>query len=71
LKPVLQPGKEYSYTKNYSFKEKYSMKNKLFQLSLSGAKINRQHVQFVLTLIALALLVLGIGAPMDGGGING
>ena len=47
------------------------MKNKLFQLGLSGAKINRQHVQFILTLIALALLVLGIGAPMDGGGASG
>ena len=47
------------------------MKNKLFQLSISGTKINRQHVQFILTLIALALLVLGIGAPMDGGGASG
>jgi hypothetical protein len=46
------------------------MKNNLFQLSLSGAKINRQHLQLVLTLIALALLVLGVGAPMDGGGIS-
>ena len=40
------------------------MKSKLFQLH----KINRQHVQLILTLIALAMLVLGIGAPMDGGG---
>lgn len=47
------------------------MKNKLFRLSLSGAKINRQHVQFIFTIIALLLLVLGIGAPMDGGGIIG
>ena len=47
------------------------MKNKLFQISLSGAKINRQHLQIILTLIALALLVLGVGAPMDGGGIAG
>ena len=46
------------------------MNNKLFQLGLSGSKINRQHVQFILTLIALVLLVLGIGAPMDGGGIT-
>jgi hypothetical protein len=43
------------------------MKNTLLQL---GTKINRQHVQLILTLIALALLVLGIGAPMDGGGIS-
>lgn len=47
------------------------MKNKLFQISLSGAKINRQHVQIILTVIALALLVLGAGAPMDGGGAIG
>ena len=44
------------------------MKNTLLQL---GTKINRQHIQLILTLIALALLVLGVGAPMDGGGING
>ena len=41
------------------------MKFTLLQL---GTKINRQTVQLILTLIALALLVLGIGAPMDGGG---
>jgi hypothetical protein len=44
------------------------MKNTLLQL---GTKINRQHIQLILTLIALALLVLGVGAPMDGGGISG
>jgi hypothetical protein len=44
------------------------MKHTLLQI---GVKINRQHVQFILTLIALALLVLGIGAPMDGGGVGG
>jgi type III secretory pathway component EscS len=43
------------------------MKYTLLQL---GTKINRQTIQFILTLIALALLVLGIGAPMDGGGGN-
>jgi len=42
------------------------MKHTLLQLT----KVNRQHVQMILTLIALALLVLGIGAPMDGGGIS-
>jgi hypothetical protein len=44
------------------------MKYTLLQL---GTKVNRQHIQFILTLIALVLLVLGVGAPMDGGGING
>lgn len=43
------------------------MKYTLLQL---GSKFNRQHIQFILTLIALALLILGIGAPMDGGGIS-
>jgi hypothetical protein len=41
------------------------MKYTLLQL---GTKINRQHIQLVVTLIALILLVLGVGAPMDGGG---
>ena len=43
------------------------MKYTLLQL---GSKFNRQHLQLILTLLALALLVLGIGAPMDGGGIT-
>jgi hypothetical protein len=38
------------------------------RLILLGTKINRQHLQLILTLVALALLVLGVGAPMDGGG---
>ena len=46
------------------------MKFQLLQISRLGTKVNRQIVQFVLTLIALALLVLGIGAPMDGGGVS-
>jgi hypothetical protein len=46
------------------------MKNKFAFTALSITKINRQHVQLVLTLIALAMLVLGAGAPNDGGGPN-
>jgi len=38
------------------------------QLILLGTKFNRQHLQLVLTIIALVTLVLGVGAPMDGGG---
>lgn len=30
-------------------------------------KINRQHVQVALTIVSLALLVLGVGAPSDTG----
>jgi len=38
------------------------------QLILLGTKFNRQHLQVALTIIALVMLVLGVGAPMDGGG---
>ena len=44
------------------------MKNKLTFLVVSAQKIDRQHIQFVLTLIALGMLVIGVGAPVDGGG---
>ena len=70
LKPVLKPRKEYAYINNYQIEENFQMKNKLSQLSLLGTKINRRHVQLIWAIIALALLVLGIGAPADGGGIS-
>ena len=44
------------------------MKNQLAFLAFSAQKINRQHVQLVLMVIALAMLVLGVGAPTDGSG---
>lgn len=44
------------------------MKNKLSYLSVLGTKVTRQHLQLIWTIIVLALLVLGIGAPTDGGG---
>jgi len=47
------------------------MKNKLSQLGLFSTQVNRQHLQLFWTLIALALLVLGIGAPHAGGGGTG
>ncbi len=43
------------------------MKTQLFKLSLFAQKINRQHVQFTLALLALILFVLGAGAPIDSG----
>jgi hypothetical protein len=46
------------------------MKNKLALLLLSFQKINRKHIQLVLVIITLAMLVLGIGAPEDGGGVR-
>jgi len=44
------------------------MKNQLALLAFSAQKINRQHIQLILTIVALAMLVLGLGAPTDGGG---
>ena len=39
------------------------MKNKIVRFALFAGKINRQHVQLAFALLALAMLVLGIGAP--------
>lgn len=48
------------------------MKNKinLAIISLSNiySKINRQHVQLFFVLLSLVMLVIGVGAPEDGGG---
>jgi hypothetical protein len=44
------------------------MKNKLALFALSTQKINRQHIQLVLVLVSLAMLVLGVGAPLAEGG---
>ena len=44
------------------------MNAKLAQFAVLTSKINRQHIQIVMALLALAMLVLGIGAPSDGGG---
>jgi hypothetical protein len=46
------------------------MKNQIAQLALLSTKVNRQHIQFVLAILALAMLLLGIGAPLEGGGVN-
>ena len=43
------------------------MKNQLARIALLSTKINREHVQLVFAVVALAMLVLGIGAPSDGG----
>ncbi len=44
------------------------MNKKLAPVVLFASKINRQHIQVLLTIVALAMLVLGVGAPADGGG---
>jgi hypothetical protein len=46
------------------------MKNKLAFFAFSAQKINRQHVQMILVIVTLVMLVLGAGAPADGGGIG-
>jgi len=47
------------------------MKTKLSQLFFFTQKINRQHMQLALVLLALVLFVLGAGAPDAGGGVIG
>ncbi|MCA2000666.1 MAG: hypothetical protein LDL51_02250 [Chloroflexi bacterium] len=44
------------------------MKNAFASLVLFTKKINRQHVQLILVIASLVMLVLGVGAPTDGGG---
>ncbi len=43
------------------------MNKKLAHITLFAGKINRQHVQLAFAILALAMLVLGIGAPSGGG----
>jgi hypothetical protein len=46
------------------------MKNKLNPALFAASKINRQHIQIVFVLLSLVMLVLGVGAPDDGGIVN-
>lgn len=46
------------------------MKTKLNQIQIVVSKINRQHIQLALALLAIVLFVLGAGAP-DNGGVVG
>ena len=43
------------------------MKTKFASFAIFASKINRQHLQLALAVLALAMLVLGVGAPTDGG----
>jgi len=36
-----------------------------------GSRVERRHVQLALALVTLVVLVLGVGAPVDGGGPSG
>jgi hypothetical protein len=44
------------------------MKNALVKLIFSAQHINSRNIQLVFTLVALAMLVLGVGAPAGDGG---
>lgn len=44
------------------------MNKKLAPIAIFASKIDRQHIQILMALIALAMLVVGVGAPSDGGG---
>lgn len=46
------------------------MKNTFSKFQLTVSKINKTHLQFIWALLALAMLVLGAGAPEDVGGIG-
>jgi hypothetical protein len=46
------------------------MKTTAFRCFVSLAKIQKQHIQFFLLLVSLMLLVLGAGAPTDGGTVG-
>jgi len=43
------------------------MNNKINLALVSISKINRQHIQLFFLLLTLAMLVIGVGAPDDGG----
>ncbi len=45
------------------------MKNHLNHLVVFSSKIDRRHIQLAIAILALAMLILGAGAPSDGGGI--
>lgn len=43
--------------------------NKLFaDIVVRASRIDRRHIQLVIVILSLAMLILGIGAPLDGGG---
>jgi hypothetical protein len=44
------------------------MKRTFTSLALFAQKVDRQHIQFALMILALVAVVLGTGAPLDGGG---
>ena len=43
------------------------MNKQIARIAVVGSKINRNQIQAVFAVLALCMLVLGIGAPSDGG----
>lgn len=58
----------YKHRFHQKLKRMFPMKNQIALFVHNTAKINRQHIQLALTLIALVMLVLGVGAPTEAGG---
>ena len=69
LQTVLQPIQGYpSHT--LPLRKEYTM-NKIFaRFVFLTQKVNRQHVQIAFAALALVLMVLGAGAPEDGGHVG-
>jgi hypothetical protein len=68
LKPILKPGGKYPMNiVSEKDRKDVPMKKQIALFTHYAQKINRQHIQLVLTLIALAMLVIGVGAPTEGG----
>ncbi len=47
------------------------MKDIIVRFALMTSKIDRQHIQLAVAILAMAMLVLGISAPTDSGGLPG
>jgi hypothetical protein len=58
------------YAKPHQRKGENFMNNKIARFTLFTSKINRQHVQLAFAILALAMLVLGIGAPSSGSNVG-
>jgi|GEM_PF-347557 hypothetical protein len=50
------------------FKKGVPMNNRFNLVVMSLSRVNRQHIQLFFVLLTLTMLVLGAGAPDDGGG---
>lgn len=67
LKPILKPGDKYPMGIVSEIDRKdVPMKKQFALIAQFAQKIDRQHLQLVLTLVSLTLLVLGVGAPSEG-----